>query len=518
MMPRESSTIIRLTPIYSTCRAVVANDYAWTMAAEFSLPIGRKELASTWWKNCPSKCRAHLPQIKSKDVCKRNCAVVRRQVVTLSKRMLDAGDDNNKLSVQSTCRYPNLIHLEQIVQPSKHDSVVYYDVLIGLDAKNPWMRFLVHIAPLTSRTVTTPRSTVPKAVSARVTDDTVRNMTRKRRREDGSWSENDSLDSNSSKRALFSGVDRSDCTLNLRPANPNGDIKQRCVVEKDAVALHRRKTDRLMGMKELCSDDEDSLHSSGSAQRSLFHEEDRFATQLRSLIGKPLAREHSNTVHNESDSTILISNQQRPLHSNAKKPAAITPGREVDADAKACNKPAPCHRVNIDAWRTPMSTRTSDNMTTSQQLCVLQKQNARDIASRASDAGMALESVPGDRSADSGCIPSLSFLSMPECQSQASGDTDATDSMYEATQAEQRQRRNDDKDTGPIERMADTLSVEDWKDLQRKEKAADKSSHSLFRSALIDLIVAKQDTKKSDRGGMSPWLPPLFDSETVVQL
>jgi hypothetical protein len=515
-MPTRESRTVRLTPIYSTRMAVIADELAWTMAAEFSLPIGRKELASTWWKNCPSACRAHLPQIKSKAVCKRNCAVVRRQVVMLSKRILDTSDDEKKLLVHSKCRYPNLIHLEPIVQPSKHDSVVYYDVRIGPDAKNPWMRFLIHLAPVTSRTVTTPRSTVPKVVSARVTDDTVRDK-RKRRRED--VSDNDSLDSNSSKRALFSGVDRSDCPLNLRSTNTRGDIKQRCE-EKEAAALHWRRTDRL-GAKEVCSDDEDSLHS-GSAQRSLFHEEDRFATQfLRLLSSKPLVHEHSKAVLNESDSTVLTSTQQRPLHSKAKKAAAITPGFEVDANAKECNQPTPCHRANVDTWTTPISTRTSDDTTASQQYYMSHKQNARcDIPVRASrtEAGCALEAVPGDRSAESGCIPSLSFLSMPECQSQASGDTDATDAMYEATQAEHRQSRNEDKDTSPIRRKAHTLSVEDWKELRRKEKTTDKSSHSLFRSALIDLIVARRETMQANRGEMSTWLPPLFDSETVVQL
>jgi hypothetical protein len=139
-------------------------------------PIGRKELATTWWENCPNQCMAHLPSNKP---CLQYCKPLRKYVSILSKKMITTThiphgmmdwDDNVNHHIrknQSTdCvgkrimiihpiatqkQQSKLIHITPI-QPSnlRCDASIdtsSYNLRIGNDWTQPWMQFHVTIVP-----------------------------------------------------------------------------------------------------------------------------------------------------------------------------------------------------------------------------------------------------------------------------------------------------------------------------------------------------------------------------------
>jgi hypothetical protein len=177
---------ITFTPIYQRDDTPTTTTRTTTIA--FEEPIGRKELATIWWKNCPNHCKAHLSC--SKNPCLRYCKQLRKNVSILSKQMLtlehvsvqnvDGVDCNNNISISNHERrkftmhphaiYKNqskLIHIVRIVGSFDNQiSCERYDIRIGKDRDHPWMRFHVtvhqHEQPSTIRTPTIASTTTKR--------------------------------------------------------------------------------------------------------------------------------------------------------------------------------------------------------------------------------------------------------------------------------------------------------------------------------------------------------------------
>ena len=169
---------ITITPLYgpqqpwSSTNSLLTNTPS--IAATYVEPIGRKELATTWWENCPNRCMAHVPSNKP---CKQYCKSLRKHVSILSKKLIttkfstrkqwdnNIGDDSrfnssklvddremrilttHPIAVQKQQR--KLIHITPI-QPSTTNTrtsvqTLCYNLRIGNDSAQPWMQFYVSI-------------------------------------------------------------------------------------------------------------------------------------------------------------------------------------------------------------------------------------------------------------------------------------------------------------------------------------------------------------------------------------
>jgi hypothetical protein len=180
---------VTVTPIYQRDKG--NNHYGGavvppsTRPETYVEPIGRKELATTWWKHCPNQCMAHLP---SRKPCIEYCKSLRKHVSILSKHMItteyysnmewnDDSDNDSRDSRRTLVLHPraiqkqqsNLIHVIPINKSGRNNSAAcclsssstVYNVRIGNDLANPWMQFNVSIL-YQAKTIPMPRSTVVK--------------------------------------------------------------------------------------------------------------------------------------------------------------------------------------------------------------------------------------------------------------------------------------------------------------------------------------------------------------------
>lgn len=131
--------------------------------------------------------------------------------------------------------------------------------------------------------------------------------------------------------------------------------------------------------------------------------------------------------------------------------------------------------------------------------------------------------IVNEHQSDAEPPPSLSFLSLPVHENGSSFDSsDEAGSMHEATQAQALQNERDESrcDTDdiptPNRRKTCSLALSEWKALQETE-CRDKPV-SLFRRAVVDLIVAKnnQRAENNEATSLGVWLPPLLDDDTII--
>ena len=159
---------VTITPIYG--QQPLSYDKTTIMgtsssSATFVEPIGRKELATKWWEGCPNQCMAHVPSNKP---CAQYCKSLRKHVSVLSKKMIASEFDSTShqkriLIAHSNAvqkRQSNLIHIIPIQQSSSTNSLdtMYYDLRIGNDWNRPWMQFHASIVSPHSTIIDTART------------------------------------------------------------------------------------------------------------------------------------------------------------------------------------------------------------------------------------------------------------------------------------------------------------------------------------------------------------------------
>ena len=548
------STLVRLTPVYNKLRK--------GSPVNVELPVGRKELAMLWWKECPKFCRA---QENSNHPCRQYCYVVRRNVSVLSKKIISGTDD--KVVVDAACKHRNLIMLRK-----KHSlsGPASYELVLGNNIKDPWMRF--HIEVLS--TPSTPRdswqqSEVPRnkrkrdwetiATSEEKSSDcrwellgpsAVEEDFRKRsRRLD--CDEDNSSDTSSSKRSLFGRCDRKpkyfSSSSNYGRNKCKNKQSSRDYAASDYFGSCSESSRIVLGEE----------RSKGHVPASKKLE----ASSSSDLCTRITFRGSSKDVKQPQTSTAATPSHRRETLQNKNKSAVITPAsrnklvgvasspQDPTAQPFEGNKTTPLKQLeekdddwlsNIQDWSMicvknsqasyddkakhdddVFPTRTEQRLLRRRQLLF-----EKDELTPSSESGHQRPCASDDRN-DSQLLST--YLSLPVRENDSSSEESSSGAvMCEETQPVAWQNaRGESNNIGetPIQRHARSLTLSDWNTLQEKE---DSKEGSFFRQAMIKLVIAKNIHRRqsnvgtmNDDGAVSNGtanicLPSLLHDDTIV--
>lgn len=134
---QEQQFVYRVTPLYEDLGIVTKGKAE--MVVDQGV-MGRKELATLWWENCPL-CKSQTEQRRR---CARYCRALRKHVGDLSRKLLLF--QGASVIVHTECRYPNLIKLK----PLKDEILPAFDVSIGERGAKAWMRFRIDVVSFMS--------------------------------------------------------------------------------------------------------------------------------------------------------------------------------------------------------------------------------------------------------------------------------------------------------------------------------------------------------------------------------
>lgn len=536
---------VRLTPVYLRDGKTMSTSESFDVVAQ--LPLGRRELATTWWKGCPNGCRAHLPR---SIPCKRYCLALRRNVPTLSKQVITI--HRNTVMIHAACKQPERVKIFEIIHHSKPPS---YDLRI-VDDDTCFLRF--HVEPI--------RGTPQKPMQS-VSPIGVKTSKRNRREQK---SDIDDLSGYGCKRRLFCAEKPSQ---NIEVQCQGNDINNLSSVQREDFSTSQvrpSEADMFLLRKQLplgqrsqfdrtsSSDDDDCIDDarSESRNRNLFGDA-AISLKLRPdpQRGFELSSEDRSTSRDFSGGALSI----RTIRSAKFADAVITPRTTSrypsNANAPRCSEPSAMLPQTGTPFRTPSSAMgdvdASINRKPSMEEIPLSQQPQHfyldDVSKSASPAKLSarFESQPrafpiGDihrfelSMVDSGAAASeghrndnehtlpLSYLSLPVCETDvASGihSSDDDEAMREATQAlswktvgAEEMIEVSAKSPQPMKAWSMTLAG--WQSRQKNERKV--GVGSLFRQSVFDLIVAKNAPSDPCNPKSFVWLPPLLNSETVL--
>ena len=525
-------------------------------------PIGRKELAITWWENCPNQCMAHLP---SNEPCLQFCKPLRKHVSILSKKMIatklisnwnsERDNDNESCTTNGKhmrsypkrilTNHPNavqnqqsdLIHITPIHQSSgsSHTSsslgetMRYYNLRIGKDRNQPWMQFYVFIdqphSKFTASLTTIMRNTSSTPPAKRTLDfhaenqckEKVYSVQAKRKRSSGRYS---CLNNDGNSASQYDNMNRivaaSRPTLSERWNITNGP-------KTPNHWFH-----------------ENNPHGD---MRLLYHSEEESESAIETTIGNPVI----STQQQQSDNTMANSTTPKDVSTRVPK---VTPCTTVSSSktAQVYNNEEFSNesiREHVSSKRIlfPMNTfvlnkhcerlfpvdefiEGNERMPSSSfwlDKCLVGNDDNHTKNGR--DDKRHLSSEQDSDDGDSDEEQYATFLSLPIPESYAAPSSLQNDTESPLAPLNDNLRIDDTMEMGsPLKALEECpprtkvfdLSYHDWKNLKIGPPPT-----SRFREAMMELILLKNELlnnkQESDATDRKPlWLPSLFNKETVL--
>ena len=507
---------LRITPIYAQQQHLNNKNTLMispSITTAYVEPIGRKELARTWWENCPNQCMAHIP---SNIPCTQYCKSLRKYVSILSKKMITTkpiitdgkakrdsddvshirnGTPNNCHRKLMLITHPlaaqkqqaTLIHIAPIQQSdTRHNASIEastYNIRIGNDWARPWMQFNVSIVQpqpkiaLVSRSIK--RSTTSKTTPVKrklefhpdnnLNDDTFSSIeTKNQRYNDGNASLHDEMHLLQMNRT----TERFRCQN--RTLNPDYDQR-----------LRENPQDML------CRSDESKTKNDIITIQQLISENAAISTPKDTskrvpnvTPGTALRRDFSDKFNNESLS-VQISSQRRLF--SARKPA----------DTFALNK----HVERIFKGECAIDEQCLDN-----------KLN---FIGTIDEQSLSSQEEKNDGESDEDLYATYLSLPLPESYVPLFSHHDTESSVAQPISNSESVPL---EDCAPRTKVVD-LTYHDWKNMNAGQQPTElrMKTKSRFRQTMLELIILNNKEMESNvTNKMKMWLPSLFNEDTLL--
>ena len=546
---------ITITPIYGPQQ--LSDTYSSTIKPSIGTtyvePIGRKELATTWWKNCPNQCMAHLPSNKP---CTQYCKSLRKNVSILSKKMIstkrvkmneamkwDNSDDvhirndkvvnnyENQILMTHTDaaqkRQANLIHIVPMPQSNTSHiaslDTLCYNLRVGNAWHQPWMQFYVSIVQ--------PRPTIIPVLSRTKTTSTKSTTPAKRKLEfhSDNYPLDDKYSTPEAEMELF--VDKYYSLADDRSILQHQDGKCINIAKPTEPERCRFTTDATNPTYEQYVNQEPQdilLYHSEESETTIATDDKPFIITTQQLIGenttKSTPKDTSKRVPEVTPGTALYRDSSGKevvdesfTEQNPSQRRLFPVDHDQSSDTFRINKH--CERIFQDGIIEKNEGRNSLRPSVAIEHCLDRKSN-----DECTNDEQTLSSQQENQVGDSDEEPYGTYLSLPIPESYVpttlhnNAKLSLDQPIYNAMKEDTRYSLGSLEDCPQRTKVVD-LTYHDWKNMNTGQQPTEfrMKSTSRFRRTMLELILLNNKEMESDTtNGRKLWLPSLFNNDTIL--